>query len=510
MSLGTTQAFFVQSGGNNMNGGSSSNNSAAYTSTNGGWNSGTLIFTPGDGSTPSGSVNVGDYASVYNDGTTGTPVFIGRVTAVGAGVNGTITISSTNNMGTAPTTSGTARSIKVGGAWAGPSGSITFPLLPLTGFANCKDGSGNMPCINFQCSGTGAIDAAMTATVTNNITGPYMMRGYKASVGDGDPATNGDTQANQVNYKYRVDGSTNAIVLLTISAASVYMKDFQFSNNGTTSSNNGVTITGAGTSLERVVVHDVRGNGISVGGGGNVCIECEAYSCNGSNTANFGGFQWSAGVSNQIFNNCTSHHNTGSNSCGWASSGSSGNGVILVNCEADDNGAHGLFEVTTNTAHLSCIDCGFDNNGADGIRLGRQGGGGSVTIENCNFEGNGQSTGTGYAINRTDSQLYRITVNNPRTWNNKTGTFNGTGIADIIGAVTGSATAYNSASGGDFRLLGSDAASAKNAGRGYFTQTKASYSGTQGYPDIAAAQHQDAGGTAGLLVHPGMAGGMRG
>jgi len=47
---------------------------------------------------------------------------------------------------------------------------------------------------------------------------------------------------------------------------------------------------------------------------------------------------------------------------------------------------------------------------------------------------------------------------------------------------------------GDFRI---NLAAAKDAGRGNFTQTAASYAGTVGYPDIGAAQHQDTGGASG-------------
>lgn len=127
MSLGTYTQFYAQSGGSVMNGGSDNGNSAAYTSTNGNWD-GTSIFTPTDSSTPASSVTVGQFASVYVDGAT-TPVYFARVTAVAAGVNGAITLSTTSKSGAAPSSSATGRSIKVGGAWGLPSAATSFPIV---------------------------------------------------------------------------------------------------------------------------------------------------------------------------------------------------------------------------------------------------------------------------------------------------------------------------------------------------------------------------------------------
>lgn len=63
--------------GNNMNGGSDAG-SATVTYTNGGWNSGTGVFTPASGNPSSAGVTVGQFASVYADGGT-TPAFVGRI-----------------------------------------------------------------------------------------------------------------------------------------------------------------------------------------------------------------------------------------------------------------------------------------------------------------------------------------------------------------------------------------------------------------------------------------------
>jgi len=120
--------FYINSLGSNLNGGSSNAGNAKFTSTNGNWQGGGIAnFRPTDGQNPSGNVNVGDFCSIYNDGAS-VGVYITRITAVQNAANGNISTSSGNSYGTAPTNSATARSIKVAGAWLGPSGATTFPF----------------------------------------------------------------------------------------------------------------------------------------------------------------------------------------------------------------------------------------------------------------------------------------------------------------------------------------------------------------------------------------------
>lgn len=114
--------FYCNSGGSNLNAGSTTG-AAIYTATNGGWNSGTGVFTPTSGN-PSLTVNVGDFASIYADGSTVTG-FVGRVTAVSSTI---ITVSTTAKSSTAPSTSASGISCNVGGAWLGPNGTSGFPI----------------------------------------------------------------------------------------------------------------------------------------------------------------------------------------------------------------------------------------------------------------------------------------------------------------------------------------------------------------------------------------------
>jgi hypothetical protein len=112
--------FYISTLGSNLNGGSSNTANAKFTCVNAQWNTASFNFTPADGQNPSGNVNVGDFASIYPDGSA-VGVYIARITAVANLANGNISVSSGNAAGASPTNGATNRSIKVGGAWRGPS-----------------------------------------------------------------------------------------------------------------------------------------------------------------------------------------------------------------------------------------------------------------------------------------------------------------------------------------------------------------------------------------------------
>lgn len=111
--------FYISTLGSNLNSGSDNGTNAKFTCVNGNWNISNSNFQPRDGQNPSGNVNVGDFASIYPDGSS-VGVYIARITAVQNAVNGNITISSGNAAGSAPTNGASNRTIKVGGAWKGP------------------------------------------------------------------------------------------------------------------------------------------------------------------------------------------------------------------------------------------------------------------------------------------------------------------------------------------------------------------------------------------------------
>lgn len=452
--------FCCRSGGSNMNGGALSTNgepatSAVYSATNGGWNSGTGVFTPTSGD-PSASVTVGDWANVFTDGST-TPVFIGRVTAVNST---TVTVSTTAKGGTAPTTAGTGISINVGGAWAGPNGTVGFPFNFATGAM--VNAAGDTCRVNFKNGSNYAITAAMTHTLI----GPVQFQGYTTTFGDLGKAV--------------VDGGTSgaSYVLLTLSSNGVdrtVVSDLIFQNNGATGSASGIDLANDNrTTGIRLVVNSVRGAGFV---NATFLTECEAYACNQSNTANIAGFNLSGGC---FLRRCISHDNTGSNASGFYTQA---NGVNLLHCIADTNGGSGF--VCNNINGYRLIGCDSYNNTGDG--LAHLTASVMMYIENCNFVANG-----GYGINTVTGT--RGFLFNNGFGDNATAAKNNTGNMTEVGTVTygGGVRPWVDAPNGDFRITLTDS---KGTGRANFTQTAASYAGTVGYPDIGAAQHQDAGGT---------------
>lgn len=162
--------FWNQTTGSNLNAGSTRTDAASFTYASGNWVQSTGVFTVASGDPLADGVAVGDWASVYADGASVTG-FVGRVTAR---TSTTITVSLTAKSGTAPTDGTGDRTLKIGGAWAGPNGASMFPY----GFIQntMTNASGHVPRINFL-SGT---DYEITAGTTHSNAGPVIWAGYRA------------------------------------------------------------------------------------------------------------------------------------------------------------------------------------------------------------------------------------------------------------------------------------------------------------------------------------------
>lgn len=538
--------FVCRSGGSNLNGGgiaagTEPGTSAAYTCTNSNWD-GTSSFTPTDGSTPASSVTVGDFASVYNDGAT-VAVYVARVTAVAAGANGAITLSTTAKSGTAPTSSATARTIKVGGAWKGPNAAEAFPFGFIT--AALANSGGNQPRVNLKNDA----QYNVSSSVAHSLAGPVTFQGYTSSFGD--------------LGKFTVDGSTNAIVLLNLTGTQNHLIDCIGQNNGSTGVNDGIVVGGGRSLALRVVANNIRGNGLK-GGGAAVAkaIECETFACNSSNTSG------NAGIASFECIRCSSHDSAGSNTSGFV------NCTTLEDCISDSNGLNGI-RITTGFPLIQIRSCDFYNNAGSGILLSN--GSGLVVVDNSNFIKNGA-----YGIDVAQSSIDVLMQNcgfGAGTQANTSGQKNTVASTVVIESGTVSyandVTPWVDPANGDFRI---NLGAAKGAGRGTFTQTtpmtgavtnatnatpivvtaartmrtgetvtiasvggntaangtwvatnvsattfslngsvgngaytsggtySVAYAGAVGYPDIGGAQHLDAGG--GLLVNPGLNGGF--
>lgn len=474
--------FTVRSGGSNMNGGHIASNGEAattpvYSATNGGWSTVTNKFTPTSGN-PSLTVTVGDFAHVFTDAST-TPTYIGRVTAVSAT---DITVSSSVKSGTAPTTAASGVSINVGGAWAGPSGTTLFPFAFVTNAMT--DSNLYRPRVNFKNDQT----YSMTASIVQNVAGPIKWQGYTTTFDDGGKAT--------------IDGGTTGVSYILLNISNVNQNLFQdliFQNNGATGSASLVATTTGGNAIawfRRCVFAHSRGHGVELAQGtGGMALECEAYDCNQSNTANLGGFLLSSIGSRVI--RCVSHdHAAGVNAHGYIMGS---NVTYLIESIADTCGGTGV-KHTTNGGSSLIQNCDFYNNTGDGYLIAPGGGVELLYMENCNFVKNG-----GYGVNLVDSSiLAAMLVNNgfgAGTQVNTSGQTNittGTDLVEVLGSVTyaNDVTPWVDPANGDFRIT---LAAAKGTGIGTFTQTATSYAGTVAYSDIGAAQHQDAGGGGGLV-----------
>ncbi len=326
-----------------------------------------------------------------------------------------------------------------------------------------KDGSADAPRINIKNDGTYAITLSITLTA-----GPYVIQGYSSSPGDGGRAT--------------FDGGTSLINLINDNGSgSLVIADLILQNNGASSTTDGLFIQGTHSLLLRCVVNNVRGSGFNVAAD-NLILECEAYTCNKSNTAGSGGFLI---ASNCWISNCVSHDNTGSNNDGFISATGAINNTF-ERCISDSNGRNG-FTTQPSNEWIVLDQCDAYNNGTDGYTNLNTTVASQVVIKNCNFIKNG-----GWGINSTiTSGRWRGYIMNcgfgSGSQANSSGTTNKTDSIAILNSVTyaSGVTPWVDPVNGNFSI---NLLAAIGAGRGLFTQTATSYGGTVGYPDIGAAQ----------------------
>ncbi len=202
--------FYLQAGASDLNAGSTTGNSAVYTSTAGDWNNTTKVFTPTDGSTPASTVSVGDWIAAYLNAATIT-TYIAQVTAVGAGVNGTITVSSTIFVGASPGTGAGTVSLKAGGAWASPAVLATSAV-----------GGGTAPVamkINVKQATYSGL-ASATYGPTGTVTLPVWISGYHT--------TPGDLDADTTNSLSKPVWSYTAAAQATLTSAHQYISALSF------------------------------------------------------------------------------------------------------------------------------------------------------------------------------------------------------------------------------------------------------------------------------------------
>jgi hypothetical protein len=458
LAFGTFTEFYCQSGGSNLNAGSTNNNTALYTSTNGGWNSGTSVFTPTDGTNPvSAGVAVGMFASVYTDGAS-VGVYVGRVSAVTNSANGTITVPSPG-FGTAPSTNASARTIKVGGAWQGPNGASGFPFTSAN-YGNNKDSTSHQVRTNLKNDQT-YLPTSSFAFVSSG--SPHVVQGYSSSVGDTGLAT--------------FDGSTSTGAIITdLGISGTDVSNLKFTTSISSGSTDLVTSSKV-NHYTRCVFTGSRNNGLNVQGSGSVVTECEFYGNNTANTASKAGLFL---LGNTLVKRSFIHDNTGSNTIGCLVTG---NGNIIDHSVIATNGKYGVSITSSLTGVVNTVsNCDIYNNGSDGINIATALTS-EVWIENTNFV---KSTGAG--INNVSvvnfGYVYNCAYGAGTQANGSADTLNNLTQPSFV-TYASNTTPWIDPANGNFAITPASAAVA--AGRGAFTTTASSYGPTVGYPDIGAA-----------------------
>lgn len=476
--------FCCRSGGSNLNAGTLNGDStepgtsASFTYTSGTWVNATGVFTLASGNPQTDGVAVGNWASVYADGASAPTGFIGRVTARNAT---TITVSvsaGTGCCGTVPTDGTSNRTIKIGGAWAGPSGTSGFPLNFGTGAGNIQqkqflnDTTGRKPRINFKNDQTYPITS--TLTIPQNSDKYCTFQCYTTSYGDFGKAI--------------VDGGatgTNYTVVSFTNPNLTVMRDFIVQNNGDTGLAHHLDLVfGAGGTMDmvRCVGRHAWGRGFAEF---RLAVECEAYdhlraglvtteSVGGGGldrVSVYRGVVHDSGVANIPGAGATPYHETpGMFNC--IASNATGFGSDLGLCVNNDvyrcgaNLQPGISmpsgSVALNNNVTNCTTSGF-------------------ALESPAAEAVTNRYGTGTAANAANSD--------------------GSAYYTDLSGYTANDRPWADTATGDFRLV---LEAARNSGRGSFTQVASTYAGTVGYPDMGAADFP----SIGILVTPSMTGGM--
>jgi hypothetical protein len=467
------QEFYVETTGSNLNGGSTPG-PAKLVLTGRDWD-GTSLLTCQDGDDLSG-IAVGDFASILVDGASGDTPFIARVTAIDNTAPGkSITVSTTARCGTPPTSGTGTRTIRVGGAWAGPNGSSGFPFSFLTGAA--VDASSNFPRANIR-SGT---DYTITAGITRNVAGPVVFQGYTTTPGDGGKATIRNTH-------------TSSITMILLSSAGVLTRlaDLILDGGGAalTGANSGVSVAAARCSLSRITVRNQNGYGFRLQNNaaypGILVTECEVH------TLGVNGYgYWAEGIGLTVFNRCIAH----GVAFGYVLSGSG----MATRCIADRCTSIG-YDLTGDVAILQHCEAHNTQGTGHGFRSSVGSTNRSHFLENCNAVLN---AGNGLHVTGASAASCIILVRNCGHYGNSAGWVGGTttGILEL-GTIAYSSTPYTNAGtsaaprAGNFCLTGQ----ALQAGRIAFQQDPTVYSSAIGTcaVDLGAAERASTGATGGI------------
>lgn len=336
-------------------------------------------------------------------------------------------------------------------------------------------------------------DYTVTATTTlasglNDIgnVAPNQLTGYTTTRGD--------------NGQVTITTSTNSLALMTVAMNNVIISNFVFDCNSTTTSI-GLRVTGANPERGMKIVNckalnfTARGFSIESGQGAGAIFQ-NCYATAGSSAAT-GGFAFPSGAL-ATFIDCVSY----ANSCHGFSFSSNNCAGVFIRCIAAKNktgGTYNGFNLDASLSNSTLDGCvAYDNSGSGVAFTGTYQ---SALILNSILVLNG-----GYGITFGATQR-----NAAPAWNYNAFYSNTSGARNNVSAgandVTLTGDPFTNGASGDFSLNNTAGAGAACRAAGF----PGAFPGglTTGYLDIGAAQHQDSGSGGGLLVNPGLSGGLQ-
>lgn len=256
--------FYMQSTGSNLNAGSTNSDAASLTYASGNWVQSTGVFTVASGNPQSDGVQVGQWASVYANGSTNTG-FVGQVTAVDST---TITVSLTTTIGTTVPTDGTGnRTLKIGGAWASFDGLTTTGSALQTSTTVTFAWRLNIKAATYSGSGN-----SRSFGVGGGLSAPVILRGYTSTPGDIDGHQIADLVAG-TDYPLFSDTFGGRF---TFQKTALQLINLAFLTSGV----NNITLTLGGSCSKAISVKAENTNSgssasaLSLSGGGNVLDRC--------------------------------------------------------------------------------------------------------------------------------------------------------------------------------------------------------------------------------------------
>lgn len=446
--------------GSNLNSGCSPG-AATYTTIHGNWNASTGVFTPTDGSTPASTVPTGtnSWVSIYPDANTVTP-YIAQVTAVAAGVNGAITVSSVAFFGSAPATNSGATSLKYGGAWldlgmTAVGAALNTGAVPYSPRFNVKAGT--------YANTTTSRTFGLSGAVTNCL----WWRGFKNTPGDQDynPTPVAGTD---------IPLFTGTTGVFTVSGAYTRMSSLAFTSAQTSAA---ATVTTTGT--------DVAFYGCSFATTSTTAGAASLYVNSGSNKFTFCTFSATSSVTNNFQPQAGGNHFI--DGC-IISGGVNGlkavtGAVNITNCIFTGQSGDSIQAAAAGTY----IDgCTIYNTGGNGINIS---GAAELYVKNTYFEG--MPAGK-YAINNTSGTQTSRFVAVANSYYNVGGMINGVGdYPPVFDNGVLPSSGVRNAAGGDFTPtpnLWADGFPGKFLGTSTY----------QGYQDVGAVQSMAA--QSGLIV----------